>query len=137
MQIKNQTGLMMTAMYMAMAANKACVHSNGWVRQAGYDRLADNRGGHVGIMEELADYAELSQTILEHLAVEDWPGVYEYEVAEPFGTWWINDALERGTPPDPADARKALLEHMVDFFEGCYSMETLQQACEAVRNGQP
>ena len=135
MQIKNQTGLMMTAMYMAMAADKACGYTNGVT--AGYADLADNRGGHIGIMEELAGYAELSQAILEHLAVEDWPGVYEYEVSEPFGTWWINEALKHGTPPDPVDARKALLERMVDFFEGRYPMETLHQACEAVRNGQP
>jgi len=52
---------------------------------------ADFHGGQIGAAVELSDcVAELHQALSERLAngvMPDFPGVMDYEVSEPFGSW--------------------------------------------------
>lgn len=47
-------------------------------------------GGVVGLHVELARYAVISEQIVDFISSEgmDFPGVYDYEVSEPFGKWF-------------------------------------------------
>lgn len=47
--------------------------------------------GGIELHEELCQYAKLSEKIVAFISNNleiDFPGVYDYEVSEPFGTWF-------------------------------------------------
>ena len=49
---------------------------------------ADIHGGQIGIVADLCHYADFIEGALEkYAAVEDWPGVFQYEVSESLGAW--------------------------------------------------
>lgn len=64
-----------------------------------HERFMETMGGHIGLVSELADiglqlalHVEASETA-QRFNVEGWPGVFEYEVIEPFGEWLANVAI--------------------------------------------
>lgn len=46
-----------------------------------------------------------------------WPGVYEYEVCEPFGKWFADHLVEKGDAPSLEESEKTLLGMVREFFE--------------------
>lgn len=82
--------------------------------------------GCIELCRAVAEYAELSEMYLEAVFTvieKDFPGVYDYDVSEPFGTWLRkhieaqDPAGERGAPR--IDKRKAASElylRVWDFF---------------------
>jgi hypothetical protein len=45
-------------------------------------------GGQIGIVADLCSYADFIEDVLEkYTVIEDWPGVFQYEVSESLGAW--------------------------------------------------
>lgn len=78
-------------MYMAMGAKTALLA----LPKDEYIALADSFGGQIGIMDALAQYAPMAEEFLCH--AEDYPGVFEYEVAEEFGDFAIKAGMVHET----------------------------------------
>ena len=102
----SSSSLCLTAMLMATGAESVLVSMS----KENYKLLSDKRGGYIGIMGDLQEFAEASEKRLVELEVEDFPGVYDYDVSIKFGKWWAEN--------DPtAEAGIAKLHEMiVDFF---------------------
>ncbi len=82
--------------------------------------------GCIELCSEVTQFAELSEMYLESVfsvIEKDFPGVYDYEVSEPFGAW-LRQHIERQDPAGPLGAprinkRKAASELFLsvwDFF---------------------
>lgn len=96
-----------TAMYMAMGAD-AYLKSLG---HAEYESIIDFTSGHIGIMGELAALAVKSEQRLKELQPMDFPGVYDYEVSEPFGAWYAETRLSH-----TGDPTEELYRRIDEFF---------------------
>ncbi|NQW81314.1 MAG: hypothetical protein HQ445_09090 [Polaromonas sp.] len=72
-------------------------------------------GGHLGMVSDLADYAvDVADYINKMVGVQDFPGVFEYEVTSELGTWM---AKLPGDQWPSRDAFKAELEKLgAEFF---------------------
>lgn len=103
-----------------------------------YGRLLDHWGkGCFELHYELCQYAALSEQIIEAITRGDggydFPGVYDYEVSEPFGAWFRIEVLsdEDGNAPDFEVAKAKLIDLACRFFaqrdEAVY-----QQLCKLV-----
>lgn len=68
---------------------------------------------------ELSQYAQIAEEMCQHLvAVQncEFPGIFDYEVSEPFGTWFAEHLFEYGTAPDQEMARTKLAAMCAEFF---------------------
>ena len=89
------------------------------------------------LLDQLCQYAALSEQIIEVITRGDggydFPGVYDYEVSEPFGAWFRIEILsdEDGNAPDFEAAKAKLIDLACRFFaqrdEAVY-----QQLCKLV-----
>ena len=81
------------------------------------DELYETWGmGAIELHQELSQYAVLSEEILDAMPNKNFPGVYDYEVSEPFGTWFASTLIGSGSVPDFEYAKKHLVERVVEFF---------------------
>lgn len=104
--MEGDDALCITAMYMALGAGAFLETMN----HSDYELIADERGGHIGIMSDLLLLAAESENRLKFLGVTDYPGVYDYEVSEPFGKWFAEN------DPTHNDATAKLHEMIAAFF---------------------
>ena len=72
-------------------------------------------GGHIELMQDLVDYAQLVVDDLSHRYDADFPGVYEYEVTEEFGGW-IGAFVQRTSYLPTLDEAKAELTKIANEF---------------------
>jgi hypothetical protein len=102
--------LPIVAMYMAIGAARAL---KGMSRES-YGILSDRNGGHIGIMEGLVLQVakHVAQRLDERGEIEEWPGVFEYEVSEPLGVEVIRLADNDSTFSTMALAA----DHMIKKF---------------------
>jgi hypothetical protein len=78
--------------------------------------LFDHHSGHIGVDDQVAEYAVLSYELCEKLQPLDWPGVYDYEVSEPFGTWLRNRVDQGDNLPALYIALPKMVEMIAEFF---------------------
>ena len=82
--------------------------------------LARWGNGAVELHSTLCGYAETSEKIIEFLRESktdfDFPGVYDYEVSEPFGQWFGDYLLRHDVIPQTSDANRELFELTSTFF---------------------
>lgn len=79
-------------------------------------RLKD--GGHLDLVNDLCMYASIMadmETIAAAIADGCYPGVFEYEVSEPFGTWY-GSVLASGQLLSHDDVIKMIATFTVAFF---------------------
>jgi hypothetical protein len=59
----------------------------------------DSWNGHTGFVQYCADYARAIETWIASRAPDDYPGVFAYELVEPFGEWLATECRhdQRGT----------------------------------------
>lgn len=94
--------------------------------------------GCLELCQEVTQYALLSEMFLTAVFTvveEEYPGVYDYEVSEPFGQWCRQEVLTTGSL-DRHFATSALMGLVYDFFIvkcGKDHNTNLQAALEAVR----
>lgn len=76
--------------------------------------------GHLELVQELAEYAVLSEQWIMEAKPQDFPGVYDYEVSEPFGEWFTDFVLtsEGNVVPSKAEGTAKLRELFDAFFAG-------------------
>lgn len=83
-----------------------------------------NQGG-IELHCQLCQYAELSERIVVVITTYielDFPGVYDYEVSEPFGTWFAEHIFaNKGRAPDSEVAKAKLLADACQFFSQSHS----------------
>ena len=76
--------------------------------------------GTFELHEVLCDYAETSEKIIEFLRDNktnfDFPGVYDYDVSEPFGQWFGDYLLRHDAAPQIEEANEKLFELVSTFF---------------------
>lgn len=79
----------------------------------------DLRGcGQLELVMELAEYAVYSEERLSEMNPEDYPGVYDYEVSDPFGRWFMQYVIDHGGEvPTTHEGRAKLDELITKFFE--------------------
>ena len=77
-----------------------------------------NEIGHIEFVSDLAVYAtELYAMERAAYAVAgEYPGVIAYEVAEPFGLWFVNKAMELDRMPEKEEVLEYLRREVIDFF---------------------
>jgi hypothetical protein len=107
---KSSCGAAITAIYIALGMQKHIEPAEN------YEEIADTLGGHIGIMGMAAELAEASEEWLEAHNVEDFDGVYDYDVSEPFGTWLGEQLVKEPTFPTSA-AREELHRRIEEFFK--------------------
>lgn len=98
--------------------------------------------GCLELCQEVVQYAELSEMLLDAaftVVEKDFPGVYDYEVSEPFGKWCRGhiECQMLGPSIDKRAASAKLAEMVYDFFianRGKDHNLDLQAALCAVRN---
>lgn len=75
--------------------------------------------GALELAMALAEYAIYSEARLLQINHENYPGVYDYEVSEPFGAWWAAYIIDNdGNEPDSQLAQDKLNEMIEEFFDG-------------------
>ena len=85
----------------------------------GDDIYAKWAQGAVELHLELCQYAELSEYIVEFVSKVchiDFPGVYDYEVSEPFGIWFAEQLFGEGSAPTSVKAKEKLAKLAANFF---------------------
>lgn len=74
--------------------------------------------GAYELVRQLAKYAiyiaDLVEAADQHNA--SWNGVLEYEVAAPFGLWYVQEAVKSDAPPDEIACKAWLLRSVAWFF---------------------
>lgn len=99
--------------------------------------LDTSPAGHIGVIAEACKYAEYALDLCDaaYAVVNDYPGVWEYEVVDCFGHWYGNRLIETDhMQPTPQQVRVHLLNATQAFFmqaEGVDS-EKLGEAILAV-----
>lgn len=75
--------LPLVAMYMALGADKALTRMSDRV----YEEFIDDKSGHLGVMNDyvLEVAKHVAMRLDERGEIDDWPGVFDYEVSEPLG----------------------------------------------------
>lgn len=74
--------------------------------------------GQVEICYEVVGYAPFMEEMYQALSAKfDVPGVIEYEVAKPFGTWWVQEAADRIPRGTECYA------HIAQLMEECFTMQ--------------
>ena len=78
--------------------------------------------GGLELHMELCRYAELAEKASQHIADSGeyaFPGVFDYEVSEPFGSWFAEQLFMHGDAPAIRDATERLLRDIAFFFTQC------------------
>ena len=101
------THISVTAMFMAIGAEATFTNND--------DEYADFVGGQIGFMRDLVGFAEEAHRIAETLSLEDL-GVFDYEVSEPFGAWYANQAISNDQLPAYNEARAKLTRLICRFY---------------------
>ncbi len=86
-----------------------------------YTKLLERwENGAVELHATLCEYAATSEKIIEFLRENktdfDFPGVYDYEVSEPFGQWFGDYLLTHDAVPQTGVANAELFELASTFF---------------------
>lgn len=68
--------------------------------------------GHTGFVSHCAMYAEKIENWVTEQQEQDFPGVYAYELIEPFGQWLVEDCTDRSTEAVLAEFQKRYAEWM-------------------------
>lgn len=88
--------------------------------EARYNKLLEAWGnGCLELHYELSEYAVLSEKIVDFLVEEcccEFPGVYDYEVSEPFGEWFGDYVLVYKDVPGNSEAVPILIHLACKFF---------------------
>ena len=71
--------------------------------------------GAFELHQELSQYALLSENILDAIPRKNFPGVYDYEVSEPFGMWFA-EQLVKGSVPTVESGTNELIRLVTMFF---------------------
>lgn len=128
---------MMLPDYAATTASFMAVGMTG-TDEALYRRLFEHWGkGCFELHYELCQYATLSEQIIDVITRGDggydFPGVYDYEVSEPFGEWFRIEILddEDGNAPDFEAAKARLIDLACRFF-ALKDEVVYQQLCKLV-----
>ena len=102
----NIDSVCITAMYMAMGANEALKG----LPEDKYQEIVDHCSGRICLMGELYKLAVKSEL---KVLQEDrgYPGVFDYEVSEPFGAWYVETRLNH-----TGDATEELYRRIDEFF---------------------
>lgn len=86
------------------------------------DLLEQWDGGHLELVSDLTSYVEYAENLCAagRGAVGTYPGVWYYEVAEPFGRWYHTHMSTRGTgeTSDRAECQRHLYLLTLEFFQG-------------------
>ena len=78
--------------------------------------------GGVELHLELCQYAELAEKICQFVMSDEeysFPRVFDYEVSEPFGSWFAEQLFMHGAAPAIRDATERLLRDIAFFFTQC------------------
>ena len=84
-----------------------------------YGNLLDNWDkGCYEFVYELTNYAEYCWNLAEagHNTVDEFPGIYDYEVSSVFGSWFAARVMETGNGPNDEECRAKLLDLAKKFF---------------------
>lgn len=100
---KSLPDMLLTAAFMAMGAESVLSKRD--------SLCLDSRGGYLGFYADLTKLAELSEDTLVILNRGDFPGVYDYEISEPFGVWFAENR------PTDAEARAELVARISKWFD--------------------
>lgn len=87
--------------------------------------------GAVELHSRLAQYAIASEKLVDLLTSKcnfDFPGVYDYEVSEPFGTWFAEHVFEHSDTPTTEVGLSKLIEMVIDFFSQTSSKAEVVEA---------
>ena len=100
----------------------ACTTAAEMVIGAGNDLIMQAQDawgcGQLELIMELAEYAVYSEEKLEELNPEDYPGVYDYEVSDPFGHWFMAYVINNdGKVPSTEEGHAKLNELREEFFK--------------------
>lgn len=85
----------------------------------GEDIYAKWEQGAFELHFEMCQYAEVSEKIAEYATDTlnlDFPGVYDYEVSEPFGIWFAEQVFAEGCAPTTVAAKQKLARLAAEFF---------------------
>lgn len=79
------------------------------------EQIIDYYCGYCGFIEALTSFAGLASYCQENIAEWPCPGVFDYEVSEPFGKWWARQHFIGAGYPTQAAAIKELI-HLISLF---------------------
>lgn len=87
--------------------------------------------GAVELHSQLAQYAIASEKLVDLLTTQfnfDFPGVYDYEVSEPFGTWFAEHVFEHADTPSTKDGLDCLIKLVISFFSQTSSKDDIVES---------
>lgn len=113
--------------YMANGFLDAGSSNSGERQRTLLDRV--DSSGHIGLICELCAYAPYARELrdLAYSIAGDYPGVWEYEVVEPFGAWYGDRLLEGGIFTTD-EARTWLRDATLAFFKPSLDINSLFEA---------
>jgi hypothetical protein len=106
-------GLETVAMSAAFLAIGMKEHADFEHAQARY--AESEEGGQIELVAALTIYAPIIATVFDH-EERDFPGVFHYEVTEPFGAWFAASLCATGKLPEWIDGMAELAEMVEAFF---------------------
>lgn len=106
-------GLMTVAMSAAFLATGMKEHADFERAQARY--AESEEGGQIELVAALTSYAPIIATVFDN-EERDFPGVFHYEVTEPFGAWFAESLCATGKLPEWIDGMVKLAEMVEAFF---------------------
>lgn len=87
-----------------------------------YDMYQVWEQGGVELHNELTQYAVLAEEFTDYVTEQcntDFPGVFDYEVSEPFGNWFTERLFENCAAPSKSVATNKLIRMIAEFFTQC------------------
>lgn len=99
--------------------------------------------GFLELIQAVTNYAPYADALAQagFAATGDYPGVFDYEVSEEFGTWYAARIMEQepgGHEPDPELCRLHLRDLAVEFFrDGGLPPDELVSALNSVNPEAP
>lgn len=89
-------------------------------------------GGQIELVAALTSYAPIIATFFDN-EERDFPGVFHYEVTEPFGAWFAESLCATGKLPGWIDGMVKLAEMIEAFFaQGC-NQDPMQEKTSVTR----
>ena len=92
--------------------------------------------GAMELVTELAHYAYLAEELSTAgvRVLNDFPGVYDYEVSNPFGKWFAQSVVDKGYIPLQGECWAKLQELALKFFsQGTEDQSTLKRLEAALK----
>ena len=118
-------GLETVAMSAAFLAIGMKEHADFERAQARY--AESEEGGQIELVAALTSYAPIIATVFDN-EERDFPGVFHYEVTEPFGAWFAGSLCATGKLPEWIDGMVKLAEMVEAFFaQGCNQVPMLEK----------